>query len=128
MNIPIFVYVAAGGAVGAVGRYGVDRLTGMLIGHGFPYSTLIVNIVGSFVLGIVIETSALAWSPSPELRAMIVIGMLGAFTTFSAFSLDAVTLITRGETIPAVLYVAASVFASIAALWAGMAMTRAVIS
>ena len=114
--------------MGAVGRYGVDRLTGMLIGHGFPYSTLIVNIVGSFILGFVIQTSALAWSPSPELRAMIVIGMLGAFTTFSAFSLDAVTLITRGETIPAVLYVAASVLASIAALWAGMAMTRVVIS
>lgn len=124
----MFVYVAAGGAVGAVGRYGVERLTGMWLGHGFPYSTLIVNIVGSFVLGIVIETSALAWSPSPELRAMIVIGMLGAFTTFSAFSLDTVTMITRGETIPAALYVAASVFASIGALWAGMAMTRAVIS
>lgn len=126
--MPMFVYVAAGGAVGAVGRYGVERLTGMWLGHGFPYSTLIVNIVGSFVLGIVIETSALAWSPSPELRAMIVIGMLGAFTTFSAFSLDTVTMITRGETIPAALYVAASVFASIGALWAGMAMTRAVIS
>jgi len=124
----MFVYVAAGGAVGAVGRYGVERLTGMWLGHGFPYSTLIVNIVGSFVLGIVIETSALVWSPSPELRAMIVIGMLGAFTTFSAFSLDTVTMITRGETIPAALYVAASVFASIGALWAGMAMTRAVIS
>ncbi len=124
----MFVYVAAGGAVGAVGRYGVERLTGMWLGHGFPYSTLIVNIVGSFVLGIVIETSALVWSPSPELRAMIVIGMLGAFTTFSAFSLDTVTMITRGETIPAALYVAASMFASIGALWAGMAVTRAVIS
>lgn len=128
MNIPIYVYVAAGGAAGALGRYGVDRLTGMWLGHGFPYSTLIVNVLGSCVLGVVIEASALVWSPSPELRAMIVIGILGAFTTFSAFSLDTVAMFTRGEVVPAVLYVAASVLASIGALWAGMALTKAVIS
>lgn len=128
MNVPVVVYVAAGGAVGAVGRYGIDRLTGLLLGHGFPYSTLIVNIFGSFLLGVVIETSALVWSPSPELRAMVVIGLLGAFTTFSAFSLDAITLMTRGEAGAALAYIGSSVVLSIGALWAGMHLTRAVIT
>ncbi|MBO6521020.1 MAG: fluoride efflux transporter CrcB [Rhodospirillales bacterium] len=124
----MIVFVAAGGALGAVGRYGVVSLAGALIGHGFPYGTVIVNIVGSFVLGAVIETSALMWSPSPEIRAMIVVGVLGAFTTFSTFSLDVVTLVTRGENVHAMLYVIVSVVASIAALWGGMALTRVLIT
>ncbi|MBO6949620.1 MAG: fluoride efflux transporter CrcB [Rhodospirillales bacterium] len=122
------LYVAAGGAIGAVGRYGVVSLAGAVLGHGFPYGTLIVNVVGSFVLGVLIEVSALAWSPSPEVRAMIVIGVLGAFTTFSTFSLDVVTLMTRGETAHAMVYVAVSVVVSIAALWAGMTVMRAVLT
>jgi CrcB protein len=121
-------YVAAGGAIGAVGRYGVVSLSGALLGHGFPFGTLIVNIAGSFLLGALIEVSALVWSPSPEIRAMIVIGILGAFTTFSTFSLDTVALMTRGETAHAMVYVAASVLASIGALWAGMALLRAALS
>ncbi|MGJ3259247.1 MAG: fluoride efflux transporter CrcB [Rhodospirillales bacterium] len=124
----MFFYVAAGGAIGAVGRFSVDRLTAALLGHGFPYSTLIVNIAGSFVLGACISAMALVWSPSLEIRAMIVVGVLGAFTTFSAFSLDTVTLMTRGETAHAMIYVAVSVIFSIAALWAGMTISRAIIS
>ncbi len=128
MNLTTILYVAAGGAIGAVGRYGVVSLAGAVLGHGFPYGTLIVNVVGSFVLGVLIEVSALAWSPSPEVRAMIVIGVLGAFTTFSTFSLDVVTLMTRGETAHAMVYVAVSVVVSIAALWAGMTVMRAVLT
>lgn len=128
MNLSMIFYVAAGGAIGAVGRYGVVSMAGALLGHGFPFGTLIVNIAGSFILGALIETSALIWSPSPEIRALIVIGILGAFTTFSTFSLDTVTLFTRGETTHAMLYVLASVVASIGALWAGMALTRAIIA
>lgn len=128
MNLSMIVYVAAGGAIGAVGRFGVVSLAGALLGHGFPYGTVIVNVVGSFVLGVIIETSALVWSPSPEIRAMIVVGVLGAFTTFSTFSLDVVTLVTRGENAHAMLYVTVSVVASIAALWVGMALTRVLIT
>jgi CrcB protein len=124
----MFFYVAAGGAIGALGRYGVTSLASTVLGHGFPYGTLIVNVAGSFILGVIIEVSALAWSPSPEIRAMLVIGILGAFTTFSTFSLDMVTLMTRGETAYAMIYVAVSVIFSIAALWAGMTITRAIIS
>ncbi len=124
MNYSMVLYVAAGGALGAVGRYGVMNAIGAMFGHGFPFGTLIVNIAGSLILGAGIEASALVWSPSPEIRAMLVVGFLGAFTTFSAFSLDTVTLITRGETVAAVMYIAASVVLSIGALWAGMAATK----
>ncbi len=128
MNPSLVMYVALGGAVGAVGRYGVMSMVSSLAGIGFPYGTLTVNILGSLILGIFIEISALAWSPSPEIRAMIVIGVLGAFTTFSTFSLDVVTMMTRGENGGAMLYVGTSVLLSISALWAGMAITRAIIS
>ncbi|WNJ98207.1 fluoride efflux transporter CrcB [Thalassospiraceae bacterium LMO-JJ14] len=128
MNVSMILYVAAGGAIGAVGRYGVVSLAGALLGHGFPYGTMIVNIAGSFILGALIEVSALAWSPSPEIRAMIVVGILGAFTTFSTFSLDVMSLMTRGETVHALLYVAVSVVVSIGALWAGMTMTRLILT
>lgn len=128
MNFTMIFYVAAGGAIGAVGRYGVVSLSGALIGHGFPYGTLIVNIAGSFILGAVIEVSALVWSPSPEIRAMIVIGVLGSFTTFSAFSLEVTSMLTRGENGQALLYVMASIVAGIGALWAGMAVLRAILA
>lgn len=121
------LYIALGGAIGAVGRYAVVNFIGSF-GHGFPFGTLAVNIVGSAVLGAVVEASALAWSPSPEIRAMIVVGMLGAFTTFSTFSLDAVTLMTRGEAALAMVYIAVSVILSIAAFWGGLYLTRVVLA
>lgn len=128
MNVSQVLFVAMGGAIGAVGRFAAVSAVGALFGHGFPFGTLFVNVVGSFALGAVIEVSALAWSPSPEIRAMIVVGILGAFTTFSTFSLDVVTLMSRGETAAGLAYVAASVLLSIGALWAGMALFRAVLA
>ena len=128
MTASHLMYVAVGGALGAVGRYSAMSAIGAAFGHGVPYGTLIVNVAGSFALGVFIEISALVWSPSPELRAMIVIGLLGAFTTFSAFSLDVVTLMTRGDHGQAFLYVIASVVFSIGALWAGMVLTKLIVT
>jgi len=122
------MYVALGGAVGAVGRYGVSIFVTSIAGFGFPYGTLCVNIIGSLVLGIFIEVSALAWSPSHEIRTFIVVGVLGSFTTFSMFSLDVVSLMTRGETVPALIYMASSVLLSIGAIWLGLMVTRVLIS
>ncbi len=116
--------IAAGGAIGAVGRYLTMSGVGHLIGHGFPYGTLVVNVIGSFVLGALIEVMALTWSPGPELRAFFVIGVLGAFTTFSTFSLDVVTLIERGEFLSAASYIIASMVLAVAALFIGMIIFR----
>jgi CrcB protein len=101
---------------------------GHALGAGFPWGTLAVNIAGSFVLGALVEMMALTWSPGEGLRAFMVVGVLGAFTTFSTFSLDVVTLYERGAFLAAAGYIIASVVASVAALFAGLAVMRAVLT
>ncbi len=119
--------VALGGALGAVGRYLVMSGVALWFGLSFPWGTLTVNVVGSFAMGALIEISALAWSPSPELRALLAVGVLGAFTTFSTFSLDVVALIGRGAHTAAGAYIALSVVLSIAALFAGLHLFRSLL-
>ncbi len=120
--------VAAGGAVGAALRYLAMVGVGSLMGIGFPFGTLAVNIVGSLVLGALIETMALAWSVGLELRAFLVVGVLGGFTTFSAFSMDVVFLAERGQFAAAGLYMATSVVVSVAAFLVGMMALRAILA
>lgn len=122
----LILAVAAGGAAGAVARYLVMSAVGAVMGSGFPYATLTVNVVGSFILGVVVETAALAWSPSEALRAFLVVGVLGAFTTFSTFSLDVAVLYERGALVSLAVYIIVSVALSVAALFAGLALVRAV--
>ena len=93
MSFHAILAVAAGGALGAVARFLVSSGTGYLFGYGFPFGTLIVNVLGSFALGVLIQVTAFAWSPSAEVRAFVVVGVLGAFTTFSTFSLDVLIFI-----------------------------------
>ncbi|MDP6953598.1 MAG: fluoride efflux transporter CrcB [Alphaproteobacteria bacterium] len=119
--------VAAGGAIGAVGRYLVMSGIGHWLGTAFPVGTLVVNVLGSFAMGVLVELGALVWSPSPELRAMLVVGLLGSFTTFSTFSLDVVVLVQRGATLPAMGYIVASVVLCIAGLVLGMSMVRGLV-
>ncbi len=121
----VFLSVAAGGAVGAAARYVVMSAIGALLGSGFPYATLAVNVAGSFVLGLLVEMMALFWSPGEGLRAFMVVGMLGAFTTFSTFSLDVAVLYGRGALLAAAAYIIASVVLSIVALFLGLAVVRA---
>ena len=128
MNLNLLIAVAAGGALGAVGRFLVMSGVGHWVGIAFPWGTLVVNVIGSFALGALIEIMALAWSPSETLRAFLVVGVLGAFTTFSTFSLDVVVLMQRGEAISVALYVAASVFICVLALWAGMSAFRLILA
>ena len=90
--------IALGGAIGAVGRYGVGVWTGRALGHGFPWATIIVNVTGSLILGGLISYMALRMQASAEWRAFLAVGVMGAFTTFSAFSMDATTLVQRGAT------------------------------
>jgi len=123
----LMVAVAAGGAVGAVARYMVTSAVPRLLGHGFPWGTLVVNVVGSLLMGLLIDILARRWSAPVEARVFLVTGCLGAFTTFSTFSLDVVTLYERGALLPAALYVVGSVVAGVAALFAGLWLGRALV-
>jgi len=116
--------VAGGGALGAATRYLVYVAAGHLLGAGFPFRTLIVNVVGSFAMGALTEVMALAWSASGQVRLFLAVGFLGAFTTFSTFSLDFAVLYERGRFLLCALYVTISMVLSIAALFAGLWLFR----
>lgn len=128
MQLQLIAAVAAGGAFGAVGRYLVAAQVTAWAGTGFPLGTLIVNVLGSFVMGLLVELGALVWSPSPELRAFLTVGFLGAFTTFSTFSMETVLLYERGALALCALYVALSVVLSVGAFFAALALVRAAVA
>jgi CrcB protein len=119
--------VALGGALGSVGRYVIAGTIMRSVGGVFPWGTLAVNVIGGLIMGALIELMALAWSPTPALRAFLTVGLLGGFTTFSAFSLETATMIERGAWGPAGAYVATSVIASIGGLFAGLWLVRALV-
>jgi fluoride exporter len=122
-----FLLVGAGGALGAMARYGATLLVGRWWSAGFPLATLLINIVGSTLMGILVGLLSRytpAWSA--EARLFAAVGVLGGFTTFSAFSLDAVTLMERGELLPAALYILFSVALCLAGLYLGLLLTRGV--
>ncbi|SLN58835.1 Putative fluoride ion transporter CrcB [Roseivivax jejudonensis] len=116
--------VALGGAAGAVARYLTGAALMRALGPGFPWGTVAVNIAGSFAMGVLVV--ALAHLGANRVAPLLMTGLLGGFTTFSAFSLDVVTLWERGAAGTAVLYAAASVALSIGALVAGLALARSV--
>ncbi|GAA3094413.1 fluoride efflux transporter CrcB [Rhizobium viscosum] len=119
--------VAVGGAIGSLLRYYVGLGSLRLMGPGFPWGTLIVNVVGSFIIGVFAEMIMRRFNASVELRLLLITGFLGGFTTFSAFSLDAITLFERGEVFAGGIYIAASVGLSMAAVMAGLGLMRALI-
>lgn len=120
--------IATGGALGAVLRYGVNVTALKLFGDGFPWGTLMVNVLGSFAMGILIAVFAHYWQPSHAVKVFLVTGLLGAFTTFSAFSLDVSVLWERGAVMPAAGYVMSSVVLSVGALFLALALMRSFVS
>ncbi len=118
---------ASGGAIGAAGRYLVGFGAVRLFGLGFPWGTLIVNIAGCLLLGVIIEAVALKYSVSNVVRTFLTTGILGGFTTFSAFALDFSVLLQRKDVVQAWAYLGGSVFLSILALLVGLNLVRAVI-
>jgi len=128
MQVQVIAAVAVGGALGAIARHFVAAQVALWAGAGFPFGTLTVNVVGSFVMGLIVELSALVWSPAPELRAFLTVGFLGAFTTFSTFSLDAAALYERGALLLCAAYVVSSVVLSIGAFFAALALVRAALA
>ena len=118
--------VAFGGAVGASARHLVNILALRLFGPSFPVGTLTVNVLGGLLMGLLAGYLALRYEGGGQnLRLFLATGVLGGFTTFSAFSLDALLLWERGAVVAALIYVAGSVLLSIAALAVGLAMVRA---
>jgi len=119
-----FLIVFLGGGIGAALRHGVNRLSLIWFGPGFPVGTLFVNVAGSLAMGLLIGILAAMEPVSNNMRLFLATGILGGFTTFSAFSLDALTLWERGDLGLATLYVAASVLLSLAAVGAGFLISR----
>ena len=120
-----FLLVAAGGAIGAALRHGVGVLTLRHLSSSWPWATFTVNILGSFAMGLLIGWLALrAEGAGQSTRLFLATGLLGGFTTFSAFSLETMSLLRTGETVKALAYVTFSVVLGVAALGLGLWLTR----
>ncbi len=119
-----YLIVFLGGGFGAALRHGMNIGVARLLGTAFPYGTLIINVTGSLVMGLIAGYFALKGDASQHWRLFLTTGILGGYTTFSAFSLDAALLYERGEVGLSALYVVASVAVSIAGLFAGLAIVR----
>lgn len=116
--------VMFGGAFGSGARYLTGRLTLALMGPGWPWGTLTVNLVGGLLMGLLVGTLARFAAGGESVRLLLGVGVLGGYTTFSAFSLDVVTMLERGAWGAALGYVLLSVCGAIIALFAGLALAR----
>jgi fluoride exporter len=113
------IAIGLGGALGSIARHFMNTGIATLVKTPFPWGILVINVVGCFLMGALIAVFAGIWNPAQEVRAFLTVGFLGGFTTFSAFSLDAMQLWTAGDMKGMLLYVAVSVVLSIAAVFAG---------
>jgi CrcB protein len=117
--------VAIGAALGGVARYVIGQIFAQRFGPGFPYGTLFINVTGSFLIGVVAElATSRAFGMTPLLRVFAATGLLGGYTTFSAFSLDALVLVSDGAALLAALYAAGSVALGVVAAYAGLVLAR----
>ena len=123
-----WLLVFVGGGLGAAARHGMNVGVGRALGSDFPWHTLIVNIVGCLVMGALTEAMALRLNVSNELRLFLTTGILGGFTTFSAFALDFALLVERRDMVGAAGYALASVGLSIIACLAGLALVRSLLA
>ena len=125
MSWEMLVAIALGGALGSLARHFLSTgIYGVTSSSGFPWGIFIVNVLGGFIMGVIVELGALKLNYSPGMRAFLTTGILGGFTTFSAFSLDSALLIERGDWGLAMLYMAASVILSVLALFGGLFLVR----
>lgn len=127
MNPIILGAVFLGGGLGSLMRHFSILMAKNLFGDGFPYGTLFVNVLGSFIIGALMELFALKFNSPIRVQALLVTGFLGGFTTFSSFSLDVFKLVDTHQQLAAAAYVAASVFLSLMAVFAAAHLFRAIL-
>ena len=123
--MPATILVMIGGAVGAALRYQLGRVTLATLGPGFPWGTLIANLAGGLLMGVLASALARMSGSGESARLLLGVGVLGGFTTFSAFSLETVLMIERGQFGVAALYALVSVVGAVAALFLGLFAARA---
>ena len=123
----LYVVVFFGAGLGGAFRLGINEVVARLLGIEFPFGTLIINVLGAFVMGLLTEYFAFRGGMSQEMRLFLTTGLLGGFTTFSTFAPESVVLWERGQWMPAIAYIGLSVFLSIAAVIAGLAIVRLII-
>ena len=116
--------IAGGGALGAVLRFGMSNAVYRILGREFPYGTLAVNVLGSLLMGFLFVMLVERLAISAEWRAALLVGLLGAFTTFSTFSFETLALFESGEPVKAMTNIALSVFLCLAATWLGLSLGR----
>jgi len=127
MRLYSYVIVALGSAIGGALRHGFNVAGARLMGTGWPYGTFTVNVVGSFAIGAIVAYFSLRGHIASAWLLFLTTGVLGGFTTFSAFSLDVVLLSERGHPGLAALYVAGSVIVSVAAAFVGLTLVRRIL-
>jgi CrcB protein len=118
------IFIAMGGAIGAVLRYGASLSVYSLMGRSFPYGTLFVNVTGSLLMGLLGVIMLERFDIGPEWRAAVLVGVLGSFTTFSTFSIETLNLLEQGDVMRAVMNIALSVLVCLAAVWFGVLIGR----
>lgn len=116
--------IAGGGALGAIFRFGVSNSVHRLLGRDFPYGTLVVNTVGSLLMGLCFVLLVERMAVSAEWRSALLVGLLGAFTTFSTFSFETLALFNAGAPIKALVNIMMSVMLCLLATWLGMTLGR----
>ena len=126
--MPTVLWVALGGAIGSAARYGVNVWSGRILGSEFPWHTFIVNVAGCFTMGVLVSLMALKLNVGQEIRAFLTTGILGGFTTFSAFSLDFALLVERKTYGAALAYGVGSVVLCLIAVFAGLYLVRSLAS
>ncbi len=118
--------IMLGGALGALARYGTGLLAAAWLGHRWPYGTLLVNLIGSLLIGVVFVWIGTNTDNRHYWHGLLIAGFLGSFTTFSAFSLDLLLLLEQGRWEAASLYILVSVLVGLAAVYAGFRLGRLV--
>jgi len=118
--------VMAGGAIGSALRYQLGRASLRLLGPGWPWGTFAANVLGGLAMGLLVGWLAMRAQGSEAIRLFVAVGVLGGFTTFSAFSLETMLMIERGDWLPATAYALVSVVVSVGALALGLTMMRTV--